>query len=701
MGFSFLYPLALAGLITASLPLLIHLLNRRQQKRIRFPAVKFVLLSQKRVARTYNLRNWLLLAVRTLAVILLVLLMANPLFQTGVGLFARGAPLITAVVLDNSQSMAIADDGLAFEQAKKAAHTILGALDDDDRAVLIPTNPVKANNLSLRDPQEVALKDLGSLQATAGTADFVASLGTAYQLLRDTGGQKALWVITDLGLTGWDKLSLATVGEYDPTVPLRIVTVGGQNANFNATIKSLEAKKSGVATGLELELVATLINFTNAGINDLPVRLTIDDKVRAERLVRLPPRGEAKVSFQFKLDQPGSHAGHVSLGREGIAGNQQHYFTIETQDRLNILLVDGDPQRSLVDSETFFLSRALNPTEELNDSVLLPEVIIGGALSDASPDAYQGVVLANLPTIPERFVPKLLSFVQQGGGLLLSLGDQVQTGDYNRKLGNSGIGVLPVMLGEPQRVQLNQEVSIDRIDTEHPALSPLRNKLLADSLRSAKVQSYFKVAPGRGRVLLHLSNGDPLLIEQKLGKGRILLLTSTADSAWNNIPLKTAYLPLMQSLIKYMAGGTDGTIDTGVAAGTAKHFLAPAAHAGKHLRVIDPFRSEQEITLKGQEEAATATYAHNDYAGIYRVVTEDRGLGLPTLYAVNAPPLESRLERISQDDLERKLNPVTHEIIGHEDLSLGGTRTDLSLALVVILTLLLLFEGWLGQRNYE
>ena len=105
--------------------------------------------------------------------------------------------------------------------------------------------------------------------------------------------------------------------------------------------------------------------------------------------------------------------------------------------------------------------------------------------------------------------------------------------------------------------------------------------------------------------------------------------------------------------------------------------------------------------LKAEEETATATFNGNDFAGIYRVVSEDRGLGLPTLYAVNAPALESRMERISDDELQRKLSPVAHEIIRDEDLSLGGTRTDLSLALVVILILMLLFEGWLGQRHYE
>ena len=93
MSLFFLHPAYLFGLLAAALPVLIHLLNRRRLKRIRFPAVRFVLLSQRRISRTYRLRHWILLALRTVAVLLLVLLLANPIFQIGAGLFAGGGPL--------------------------------------------------------------------------------------------------------------------------------------------------------------------------------------------------------------------------------------------------------------------------------------------------------------------------------------------------------------------------------------------------------------------------------------------------------------------------------------------------------------------------------------------------------------------------------------------------------------------------------
>ena len=134
MPLFFLHPIYLYGLIAASIPLLIHLLNRRKIKRLRFPAVRFVLLSQRRIARTYRLRHWILLALRTLAVFLLVLLLSHPIFQTGVGLSAGGGPLSLVVILDNSLSMKWSREDEGFKQAKEAARLLLSSLKDGDRA---------------------------------------------------------------------------------------------------------------------------------------------------------------------------------------------------------------------------------------------------------------------------------------------------------------------------------------------------------------------------------------------------------------------------------------------------------------------------------------------------------------------------------------------------------------------------------------
>lgn len=690
------------------IPLVIHLLNRRQQKRLRFPAVRFVLISQRRVARTYNLRNWLLLAVRTLAVILLALLLAHPLWETGVGLAARGAPLTAAVIVDNSLSMQVRDDGAPFDEAKQAAGRILEALDEGDRAAIIATNPVGSTAAALKAPEEATLKDLQPLTVTAGTADFTGALRTAYGLLRGAGGQKALWVVTDLGVPGWDRLSLPAVGEYDPTVPVKIVSVGAAETPPSATIKGMEARAAQVAPGLDIELAATVVNFGAGEIPDVTARLTIDDKVRDEKQVTLAEGAESTVGFRFNLERPGSHSGYVSLHGGEFSGNRRHYFTIHTRDRLNVLLVDGDPQRALVASETFFLSRALNPTGDLANSVLLPEVILSGTLEQVNPEGYQVVVLANVSHMTVDLAKRLTAFVEGGGGLLLALGDRVMAHEYNMSYSPPQVlhvsPLLPALLGERQRAPLDQNVGVEELDTSHPALAAFGDKRLLDSLRSAKVSSYFELQNrtlDNERVLMRLSNGQPLLVERKLGKGRVLLLTTSADSAWSNLPLKTAYVPLVQSLVSYLAGGSRGSVDTGITAGEAKQWIVAPVHAGMDLRVVDPRRSEKAVTITAVDGKAAGAFDGNHFAGIYRVVPPAANVEVPGLYAVNPPVLESHLERMGAEELERKLGPVNHEVMAAGALSAGGTRTDLALALVVLLMATLLFEGWLGQRNYE
>ncbi|HMF52568.1 MAG TPA: BatA domain-containing protein, partial [Candidatus Saccharimonadales bacterium] len=222
MSVFFLYPLFLFGLAAASLPILIHLLNRRRLKRIRFPAVRFILLSQKRISRSYRLRHWLLLALRTLAVIFLALLLANPIFQTGAGLFAGGGPVALVVLLDNSLSMRWSGDGNGFKQAKEAARLLLSALNDNDRAALIPTNISEKDVFRLKGQKDVLLKELDGIEVADGTANLPVALSKAYELLNQPAGQKEIRLITDMALTGWDQFSVSALKQIDPSIPFKL-----------------------------------------------------------------------------------------------------------------------------------------------------------------------------------------------------------------------------------------------------------------------------------------------------------------------------------------------------------------------------------------------------------------------------------------------------------------------------------------------
>lgn len=696
MSVFFLYPIFLFGLIAASLPLLIHLLNRRKLNRMRFPAVRFILMSQKRISRSYRLRHWILLALRTMAVVLLALLLANPIFQTGAGLFAGGGPVSLVILLDNSLSMTWSGDGIGFKQAKEAARLLITSLGDSDRAAIIPASISGKEPIRLKLEKDVLLKELDQIEIAEGTADFSTALGRAYEILGEPAGQKEIRLITDLGLTGWDNFSMSSLKQVDPAIPVKAIHVGRKQKPLNVAVKEIRAAGQGIGVDLPLHLEAVVANFSDQEIKDLLVQLSIDGQNKDQKLTSVPPRGDATVALQTRLSQAGSHAGQLTIKKDGLAGNASLHFGVHAQDQLRILVVDGDPQTSLVQSETFFLTRALNPAGESDASQYLPTVIIPEGLSGATLDAYQVIVLCNVAALPDAFVAKLQNYLRGGGGLLIFGGDRLQADHYNAKLAQ----ILQTPIRDKKQGLETSGEKIGKLELTHPALQGLSDNLLQESIKSARVWGYSRASASGKSVLMSLANGDPLLIEHKVGSGRVMFITTTADRDWSDLPVKTAYLPMIHSLTNYLAGGKRGLLDGGISVGDVKELSLPPGYVGKTIRITKPNKQPAEVVMSAAQDRASGSFEDNDISGIYQLALTggNQESGTPRLYAVNPPFLESRLEEISERELQAKLSPVRADVVPIETLRQGGTRRDLALPLLGLLLATLLLEGWFAQR---
>jgi len=587
-------------------------------------------------------------------------------------------------------------DGDGFKQAKEAARLLISALNDGDCAALVPTN-VTNDVVRLKSQKDVLLKDLEAIEIADGTANLPSALGKAYELLNQPAGQKEIRLITDMALTGWDQFSVGGLKQVDPSIPIKLIRVSGKPPPLNGTVKEIRLGGQGVGVNLPIQIEAILANFGASEIKDILVQLSIDGQNKEQKLATIPPKGETSVSFQTRLSQPGAHNGRVTLKKEGLAGNAVADFTLDAQDKLKVLIVDGDPQTSLVQSEAFFLSRALNPTGERDASLFLPTVILPDGLNAATLDGYQVVILCNVAVLPDGFVAKLQNYLRQGGGLLIFSGDKVQAESYNQKLAQ----VLPAQLTDRKLGPEAGGEKIDKLDLHHPALQMLTDPILQESLKTARVWGYNRASAAGKNVLISLANGDPLVLEQRAGAGKVMLMASSADRDWTDLPVKTVYLPLMQSFTQYLASGKRGLLDGGIAVGATKEITLPPSYVGKSIRVIKPNKQESESPIVGEKNRAKAEIAENDRAGIYRLAFPgggDKEAGIAPLYAVNSPFLESRLDQIGERELQAKLAPIRAEVIAADALKEGGKRTDLALPLLALLIVTLLLEGWLGQR---
>ena len=138
----FLNPAVLFGLLAASIPVLIHLFNLRKLKKIEFSTLAFLKELQKNKIRKIKLKQWLLLALRVLIVLLLIMAFARPTLEgVAIGGTTSAAKTTAVFLLDDTYSMSVVDGkGSYFNQAKGTIHELIRQLQEGDEAALVLTS---------------------------------------------------------------------------------------------------------------------------------------------------------------------------------------------------------------------------------------------------------------------------------------------------------------------------------------------------------------------------------------------------------------------------------------------------------------------------------------------------------------------------------------------------------------------------------
>src|SRR5688500_13970604 len=109
--FTFLSPLFLIGLLSAAIPLLIHLSRSRRTKKMRFSTTRFFTDQFLRSYHMSRLKELLLLAVRMALCALFAMALARPLVRPPGQSLLGGQSRSVVLVIDNSASMGLAEDG--------------------------------------------------------------------------------------------------------------------------------------------------------------------------------------------------------------------------------------------------------------------------------------------------------------------------------------------------------------------------------------------------------------------------------------------------------------------------------------------------------------------------------------------------------------------------------------------------------------
>ena len=516
-GLSFLYPAFLIGAAVAAVPILLHLLKRETAPPLLFSAVRFLKRAPEERSRRKRLRELLLLALRVSALVLLAAAFARPYLTSG----AAGPTGVTIVAVDTSFSLSSPG---RFDRARALARE---AIDQTETGRLVGVVAFSDEAALVTEPsldRGAARAALDRLEPGFGATRYRAALDRSIAAIEGRTGDVVL--VTDLQRTGWR----ADAGGAVPAgVAVRVVDVGDLPSNLAVTTLVREAGRA-----------VAVVRNGGAGARKGRVRLSVGERPVADKLFDVEPGASVDVTFDIEL--PATGVARASLDDPtGYAADDSRYLTLDPPVPAALLVVT--PTGNLTNDALYF-DRALDAVEGARRFRL--QGTSGGALAGAEHalDSVAAVALLTTRGLDRQAGDRLRAFVQNGGGLFVAAGDDLEPERLTSLLGELAPPLARVGGGQVSPVTLAP------VDARHPIVRPF------GALRANLGQARFRRALGiddRGwQTIARFSDGAAALVERRAGRGRVVFFASDLNNRWNDFPLQPTFVPFLHETMRYL-----------------------------------------------------------------------------------------------------------------------------------------------------
>jgi hypothetical protein len=619
----FLNPLLLWGLLAASIPVLIHLINKRRHKTIQWAAMQFLLKATRESRGKKKLRHILILTCRSLAIAALAFAAARPIVS---GLIGWGGGSIDTVLLllDRSASMETKPgDGLAPRRQiviEKVRDTMknLGAT----RLVLIDSASGR--------PQEISSPDvLAEIAATAPTdtaADFPTLLARAADFLSDTTGRSEVWLASDLQASNWHPederwaAARASLAALPQRPAIRVLSLTGPSAP-NTAIRILGSRRSGDEMLFDLEILRAA---DSRGSTTLPLTTNLNGTRTTETLT-LPSQS---LRFQKRVNLPAGSAtgsGWLSIPADGNPRDNSTFFAYGPARPVKSVIVA--PAGEAAD----YLALAAAPPGFGNQAT--QRIDPANAASLNTGDLAAILWAAPLPTGPAY---ELINRFLTSGGHVIFFPPGI----------SSDHSFLELKWSNPTEAPAGKFFILK--DWNHSD-GPLRDGIDGTSIPAERLKAIRRQIPlGDTTALARWEDGEPLITRRIVDHGTAWFVGSLPDYTWSNLGDADVLLPTVQRVIAAGADRFDASYLTTVGSDAAQ-----------------PLAGETRTRLDDYGTADSANAAHE--SGIYRLGER--------LLAVNRPAQEDNPEILSREQLNQALEGTRYTLLDQ-----AGQANDPSLS---------------------
>jgi len=579
--------------------------------------------------RRRSIRHWLLLCLRAAALLLIVAAFARPFFPQGaLAARASGGTRELVVLLDESASMGYGD---RWERARAAAHRAIDSLSGDDRATLVLFSRNAEENVRATSDRIRLNQAVDAAKVTSRSTRYGPALKLAQSILTASGQrQKEVIVVSDFQKTGWTGSEEVHLPEGTVLTPVSVA----DQSTANISIPSVTFARTSFSGQERLTVTAGIVNHGANAVNGVATTLEIDGHQIESKPASVAANSSGSVSFAAFTLADAYVRGTVRAGTDPMPQDNVFNFVLTPGRPVSILVVSPKEATGDRDDPDLYLSKALSigtaPAFQL-------DVTSAVRMSPAMLDKRAVVVLNDTPFPPALAGGALRKYVEQGGGVLVVLGE-------HSTWPSNDAALLPgTLTGTVDRV--GHGGALGFLDYSHPVFEVFKAPH-GGGFSSARVLRYRALtATPASRVLARFDDGAVAATEQKIGLGRVVAWNTSMDDSWSDLPTKPVFLPLVHQLMRYL-----GRYEEAPAWRTVGQVLDLTS--GSIL--VGSRRDRVALTPAGKRVTLAAgsgpEFLELDEQGFYELRSTGSAETRPPAVAVNIDPAESDLSVMDQGE---------------------------------------------------
>ena len=638
---TFLNPAVLFGLLAASIPIIIHLLNLRKLKKIEFSTLQFLKELQKNKIRKIKIKQWLLLALRVLIILAIVTAFARPtLVGVSIGGTTSAAKTTAVFILDDTFSMSVVDqDGSYFNQAKETLKDLLKQFEEGDEFALV---------LASHQPDEIEMtSNRSKFEQTVDAVTISHSSGKlnnaiikAAQLIGDAKNfNKEIYLFTDFqkGRLALDNEITDLKEQLGEQVRLYSFNYSGKEVS-NFGIDDLKINTQIFEKDKPVKYEATVKNYSERVKDNLVVSLFIDGERLAQQSINLNP-GESKTA---NLEASAKKFGHsealVEIEEDDILQDNDRYSSFFIPEKIPVLILADDL------NDTKLIEAALKSVSEsgyFDITIKKAEQISGLQINN-----FQVMIL--LSSDLGNAQVKLNQFLSSGKGIIVFPSSEMNTG-FNNSLNSIGISSSGGLI----KTEKGQAIRFSETDFNHPLFENIFMDEKKKQIESPEIYSYYKINPGaKGKSIIKLEDESSFLSEYTVSEGKILLFSASPVFSWSDFPIKGIFAPLITKSVMYLSAYNKSE---------ANYFAGETINVNvserilPQIKVVRPDKSEDFINIDENQKTDFISHSSTSLAGTYKFYSGEK---LVASANVNPDPAESVTEYLSESEFDDYLEKI-------------------------------------------